>query len=358
MKIAHELAATAGIAPACAALGVSRATYYRLYRQARRPQAPRPSPPRALTQQERQVVLDFVNSDRFVDMAPAAIVATLLDEGVHVCSARTMYRILAAEHQVRERRNQLRHPNYSKPELLATAPKQVWSWDITKLLTNEKWTYLYLYVVLDIYSRFVVGWMVAEHENASHAKHLLSETCRRQDVKEGELVIHSDRGVPMTSKLVAQLMADLVITKSHSRPHVSNDNPFSESQFKTLKYQPEFPKRFSGLSHAKHFLREFFDWYNHHHRHSGIAMLTPADVHEGLADAILDQRQSVLDTAYATHPERFVKGPPSIRRLPAAVFINPPEQEPKQGTEAAANDAGGESPTMNATGRSESEVAQ
>lgn len=359
MRIAHKLAETAGVVRACAVLGVSRATYYRVYGQAPRPPTRRSPPPRALTHEERQAVLAVLNDDRFVDMAPAAIMTTLLDEGVHLCSSRTMYRILAANDQVRERRNQLKHPEYAKPQLLATAPNQVWSWDITKLLTTEKWKYLYLYVILDIYSRFAVGWMVAEHENASHAKHLIAETFSRQGVKEGELVIHSDRGAPMTSKMVAQLLADLVITKSHSRPHVSNDNPFSESHFKTLKYQPAFPKRFSGMSHAKEFLRKFFDWYNHQHRHSGIAMLTPADVHQGQADAILDKRQAVLDAAYAAHPERFVKGRPAVIRLPDAVYINPPEQSPKVGAESAANDAEVETLVVaNTTHESESEVVQ
>jgi putative transposase len=281
-----------------------------------------------LSPQEQQAVLDVANSERFVDTAPAEIVTTLMDDQppLYLCSVRTMYRILARAGEVRERRNQLRHPLYEKPELLATAPNQVWSWDITKLLGPEKWEYFYLYVLLDIFSRYVVGWLLAEHENAGLAKRLIGETCERDRIEEGTLTIHGDRGAPMTSKTLAQLMADLVITKSHSRPRVSDDNPFSESQFKTLKYRPDFPKRFATFESARSHMRDFFDWYNGQHHHSGIAYLTPADVHFGRAPEVLAARRRVLDTAFAAHPERFVRRPPTPLALPPAVWINKPSQ--------------------------------
>jgi putative transposase len=267
-----------------------------------------------------------VNSDRFVDMAPEAIVATLLDDGQRICSARTMYRVLAANRQVRERRNQVRHPRYTAPQLLAVRSNEVWSWDITKLLGPEKWTYFYLYVMMDIFSRYVVGWLLASRESQELASSLMTETCEKQDVKPDQLTIHSDRGGPMTAKPVAHLLADMGVTKSHSRPHVSNDNPFSEAHFKTMKYRPEFPKRFGSLQDARSFSRRFFDWYNKHHRHSGIAMMTPEDVHYGRATEVQERRQRVLDAAYAVNPERFVKGPPVSKMVPTAVWINPPSQ--------------------------------
>ena len=270
-------------------------------------------------------MLDVLHSDRFVDKAPAAVYAALLDQGTYHCSIRTMYRILHDCREVRERRNQLRHPNYKKPELLATGPNQVWSWDITKLLGPAKWTYYYLYVILDIYSRYVVGWMLASRENADLAKRLIRESIERQQVEPGKLVIHSDRGPSMKSHAVAQLLATLGVTKSHSRPHVSNDNPFSESQFKTLKYRPEFPDRFGSQEDAHGFCQGFFPWYNDEHYHSGLGMLTPASVHYGHAAEVLAERQRTLDAVYAAHPERFVGKRPRPLALPAAVWINPPD---------------------------------
>jgi putative transposase len=245
---------------------------------------------------------------------------------VYYCSIRTMYRYLAANGEIRERRNQLRHPNYKKPELLAEAPNQVWSWDITKLRGPAKWTYFHLYVIMDIFSRYVVGWMVAARESAELAKQLLLESCLKQSISMDQLTIHSDRGPAMTSKPVALLLADLGVTRSLSRPHVSNDNPFSESQFKTLKYCPEFPERFGSLQHARSFSESFFSWYNQEHRHSGIAMLTPEMVHYGRAEEVLTARRLVLEEAYRKHPERFVHQPPAPQRLPTAVWINPPAQ--------------------------------
>jgi putative transposase len=331
MDAAEELAADVGSATACRAMGVSRATVYR--RRSRQSSGGevrcKRRQPRALNSEQRQSVLDVLHSDRFVDKSPAAVYAALLDQGTYHCSIRTMYRILHDCREVRERRNQLRHPNYKKPELLATGPNQVWSWDITKLLGPAKWTYYYLYVILDIYSRYVVGWMLASRENADLAKRLIHDSIEKQQVEPGKLVIHSDRGPSMKSHTVAQLLATLGVIKSHSRPHVSNDNPFSESQFKTLKYRPEFPDRFGSQEDAHGFSREFFDWYNDEHYHSGIGLLTPAMVHHGHAAEVLAQRKRTLDAAYASHPERFVNKRPAPLALPEAVWINPPSVHEK-----------------------------
>ena len=236
-----------------------------------------------------------------------------------------MYRLLAQTSRTQERRDQLVHPAYQKPELLASAPNQLWSWDITKLLGPAKWTYFYLYVILDVYSRYVVGWMLAPRESAELAKQLFADTCTKQNIQENTLTIHADRGSSMTSKPVAFLLSDLGITKTHSRPHVSNDNPYSESQFKTLKYRPGFPDRFGSLTDARAFAVEFFHWYNEEHHHSGISLLTPAVLHHGQAPLIIEKRQSVLDAAYALHPERFVKHPPKSCPAPAHVWINKPK---------------------------------
>ena len=273
MDASEKLAPDVGTAAACRAMGVARATFYRRRKSLRpsRGEWPKRRQPRALGEAERRGVLDLLHSARFVDKAPATVYATLLDEGVYHCSIRTMYRILHDAKEVRERRNQLRHPKYKKPELLATAPNQVWSWDITKLLGPAKWTYYYLYVLLDIYSRYAVGWMLASRENADLAKRLIRDTIEKEDVDPNRLTLHSDRGPSMRSHTVAQLMATLGVTKSHSRPHVSNDNPFSESQFKTLKYRPEFPERFGSQEDGRGFCGRFFQWYNHEHYHSGLA---------------------------------------------------------------------------------------
>ena len=282
-------------------MGVSRATLYRRRNPSRDASCVRPTrrQPRALDEAERRQVLDLLHSPRFVDRAPAAVHAALLDEGKYLCSIRTMYRILHDAHEVRERRNQLRHPNYKKPELLATGPNQVWSWDITKLLGPAKWTYYHLYVILDIYSRYTVGWMLASRENADLAQRLIRDSIEKQNVEPDQLTIHSDRGPAMKSHTVAQLMATLGVTKSHSRPHVSNDNPFSESQFKTFKYRPGFPDRFGSQEDARAFCQEFFTWYNDEHYHSGLGMLTPASVHYGRAEEVLARRSKTLDAAYA-----------------------------------------------------------
>ena len=279
---------------------------------------------------ERQAVLDTLHSDRFVDQSPAEVHATLLEEQTYLCSPRTMYRVLAGAEEVRERRNQARHPAYTKPELVATGSNQVWSWDITKLKGPVQYVYFSLYVILDLFSRYVVGWMVASHESARLAERLIEETCAKQGIAPHQLTIHADRGAPMRSKLVALLFSDLGIDASHSRPRVSNDNPFSESQFRTLKYRPEFPDRFGSLEHARGVSHDLFGWYNDEHHHSGLTYLTPADVHYGRAVTILEVRHHTRLTAYAAHPERFVKGLPRRETLPTAVWINPPAKTTRQ----------------------------
>lgn len=326
---AETLAPTLGIVAACEAVGLPRGSYYR----AQEPVEPAlPSPvrerrpsPRALTSDEKTVVRETLNSERFQDQAPREVYATLLDEEQYLCSWRTMYRILAENHEIRERRDQLRHPVYAKPELLATHPNQVWSWDITKLRGPILWTSYYLYVILDVYSRCVVGWMIAEHESEELAQELIRATCEKQGIQPGLLTLHADNGGAMIAKSVAQLLIDLDVVKSHSRPHVPDDNPYSEAQFKTLKYRPDYPERFGCLVEARTWAHSFFAWYNADHHHSGLGLLTPVVVHSGQAETVLQKRQQVLDLAYATHPERFVKHPPVPAQLPVAVWINPPK---------------------------------
>lgn len=331
MQSAEELSKQIGKYQACLALGVPRG---RLYLRETR-QSSRGHSPRSLSLKEKETVRRELNSERFQDSAPREVYATLLDEGRYLCSWRSMYRILDEHQEVRERRNQLRHPNYSKPELLATAPNRLWSWDITKLLGPAKWTYYYLYVILDVFSRYVVGWMIAEREAATLAEELIEQTCLRQGIQRGQLTIHADRGSAMTSKPVALLLADLGVTKTHSRPHVSNDNPYSEAHFKTMKYRPAYPSRFGSQQDARAWAKAFFDWYNYEHHHTGLALLTPADVHFHRAQSVLQKRQAVLEAAYARTPERFVKGAPAPMQAPQAVWINPPKpaQNPRNENE-------------------------
>ncbi len=327
MDAAEEMSLVVGTAPACEALTINRAS---LYRRRCRPitvACRRPTPPRALSPIERETVRDVLHSERFVDKAPAQVVATLLDEDVYHCSTRTMYRVLASNREVRERRDQLRHPIYQKPELLATAPNQVWSWDITKLRGPAKWTYFYLYVILDIFSRYVVGWMLADAESTTLAKRLIDETCSKQRIVPGQLTIHADRGSSMKSHGVAMLLASLGITKTHSRPHVSNDNPYSEAHFKTLKYCPTFPEHFGSYQDGLGFCHPFFRYYNHEHRHSGIGLMTPYAVHYGLAPQIIAARKATLLAAYERHPERFVRKVPQPPIVPEAAWINPPPKK-------------------------------
>jgi putative transposase len=343
MTAVERARGTMGTVAACEALGVARATVYRR-RAPARPPAPRPTPPRALAPVERQRVLDTLDSQRFLDQAPAQVHATLLDEGTYLCSPRTMYRVLEAAGEVKERRDQVRRPHYAAPELLATRPNEVWSWDITKLLGPAKWTYFYLYVILDIFSRYVVGWMIAPHESAALAERLIAETCAKQGIAPGQLTLHADRGGAMRSKPVALLLADLGVVKTHSRPYVSNDNPFSEAQFRTLKYCPQFPDRFGSIEDGRAFGQAFFRWYNQEHRHSGLGFLTPAVVHFGQADVVRAHRDRVLAAAYAAHPERFVNGRPHPADLPTAVWINPPVKKPTRQDAPGTTIAGSDDP--------------
>jgi putative transposase len=328
METALAVAPEVGMVAACHALGVSRATAYRHRRP--RPAAerrPRPRPVMALSDEERDAVLVQLHAERFADRSPAHVYATLLDEGTYLASERTMYRILAAEGETGERRSQLRHPAYARPELLATGPNQLWSWDITKLKGPRPWTLFHLYVLLDVFSRYVVGWLLAHRESGVLADRLIAETVAKEGVTSG-LTIHADRGSSMRSRPVAFLLADLGITKSHSRPHVPDDNPFSESQFKTLKYHPGFPERFGSIEDARAFCRTFFPWYNAEHRHGSLGLMTPEMIHRGRAQEVHAQRTIVLDAAYAAHPERFVRKRPEPPLPPTAVWINPPRETP------------------------------
>lgn len=328
-----------GVVSVCAALGVSRASLHRRQHPPL-PSAlpPRLSPPRALTSSEREVALGHLHSERFQDRSPTEVYGTLLDEDVYCCSIRTLYRLLEAEGESRERRAQLTHPVYQKPQLLAIAPRQLWSWDITKLMGPAKWTYFYLYVILDVFSRYVVGWMIGDREGQELAKQLILETCAKETIPAGQLTIHADRGSSMTSKNVAFLLADLGVTKTHSRPHVSDDNPYSESHFKTLKYRPEFPDRFGSLQDARLFCQGFFNWYNAEHHHSGLGLLTPEVVHTQRGEQVRALRQHTLDAAYAAHSERFVHKPPQPPALPTEVWINPPpKSEPGMKSETDNN---------------------
>ena len=321
---AEQLAAHVGKKAACESLSVPRATFYR-HMGEKAPEVERAAPPLALSVNERQTLIDILHSERFVDHAPYQVYAALLDEGQYYCSIRTMYRILTAEHGgVKERRKHVQRPHYQKPELLATGPNQIWSWDITKLKGPAKWTYFYLYVILDIFSRYVVGWMVAHREQDALAKRLIEETSMKQNIEPGQLTVHADRGSSMKSKAVAHLLSDLGITKTHSRPHVSNDNPYSEAQFKTLKYCPQFPERFGAIEDARAFCQPFFNWYNKEHHHSGIALMTPEQVHYGFSDQIANQRSEVLRAAFLKHPERFKGKMPTPQPLPEAAWINKP----------------------------------
>lgn len=328
IEAARGLAEKVGVQPACAALGLPRATYYRRTKPCE-PRSPRPEPPLKLAPGEVEAVLEVLHSPRFVDSSPRQIWATLLDEDQrYLCSVRTMYRILESRDELRERRDQLRHPKYTKPELLATQPNEVWSWDITKLRGPRKGVWYHLYVLLDIFSRCVLGWLVAQREESSLARELIRATLEKQGIPKDSLTIHADRGPSMTSKSVALLLSDLGVNQSHNRPYTSNDNPFSEAQFKTVKYHPSYPERFGSLEAAREFFGPLFAWYNKEHRHTGLALLTPADVHYGRAEAILAQRAVTLNRAFTSHPSRFKGQAPKTGVLPEEVWINPPVPEP------------------------------
>lgn len=319
-----ELAAKIGVKSACEVLNVPRSRVYR-DRQAKAEALPRPTPSHALSLAEKVQVRETLNSERFMDQAPRQVYAALLDEGTYLCHWRTMYRILSAHNEVRERRLIRRHPVYKKPELLATAPNQVWSWDITWMRGVPKLEKYPLYTVLDIFSRYVVGWMIAKVESSELAKQLIAETARKQGIQPDQLTLHADNGRPMKGKPLSQLLVDLGISKSHNRPHTSNDNPFSEAQFKTMKYRPDYPDRFALIDEARQWARPFFDWYNNRHYHSGLNLLTPACVHYGKANAVQQQRQQVMLRAYQVHPERFMQDISLVKGAPTAVYINPPD---------------------------------
>jgi putative transposase len=321
MAITQDLSQQVGVSAACEVLGVPRSRWY-----PRQPAAdlPRPTPVHALSADERLVVRQVLNSERFMDAAPRQVYASLLDEGIYLCHWRTMYRILHPFSEVQERRDQRQHPVYQKPELLAVAPNQVWRWDITKLRGPAKWTSFALYTVIDIFSRYIVGWMIAERESAELAKQLIATAAANQGIQPDQLTLHADNGKPMKAKTLALLLNDLGIEKSHSRPYVADDNPFSEAHFKTVKYHPSYPDRFGSVQDARAWGRPFFHWYNYDHYHSALNLLTPASVHYGQADHIRQQRQAVLDAAYAQFPHRFVHGEPLVKGAPNAVWINPP----------------------------------
>jgi transposase InsO family protein len=322
MTVADELSKTTGTKAACAALGVSRATLYRH----RRPATPndRPTSPRALSDAEQKQVMDVLCSEPYVDASPAEVYAMLLEQGVYLCSVRSMYRVLHRHNACRERRSLVHHPAHKKPQLVATAPNQVWSWDITKVRGPGRGEYFHLYVILDIFSRKVTGWLLADCESALLAEHLIASTLDREGIESGQLVLHADRGSAMRSKTVADLLVELGVGKSHSRPRTSDDNAYSEAQFKTLKYSPSFPGRFDSIEEGRAFCRQFFAWYNHQHHHWGIALFTPEQVHSGQFEQVLLDRQAALDKAYEAHPERFVRGRPIAKRPPAEVYINRP----------------------------------
>jgi putative transposase len=331
MAALDQLSPIVGVRRACQALAVPRASLYRRRKRRLSPSsvAAQRHSWRALGESEQSAILECLHAERFQDCSPAQVYAALLDEGRYYCSIRTMYRLLEERGESCERRDQLTHPPYQKPELLATAPNQLWSWDITKLRGPVKWTFYFLYVILDVFSRYVVGWMIAYRESAELAKRLIEHTCRKQNIAPGQLTIHADRGSSMKSKPVALLLADLGVLKTHSRPHVCDDNPYSESQFRTLKYRADFPDRFGSIEDARGFCQPFFRWYNQEHHHSGLGLMTPAAVHYGLAADLLARRQLVLDAAFRDHPERFVRHPPRPPELPSAVWINKPPKEEK-----------------------------
>lgn len=332
LSTAEELASVTGMREACRLLGIPRSTLYRIRQpEQEQPGVERPESSRqpkqsvrALTNAERAEVRDVLNSERFQDQSPRQVYATLLDEDEYLCHWRTMYRVLEEHDEVRERRNQVRHPSYARPELLATGPNQLWSWDITRMRGPVTWSYYYLYVMLDVFSRYVVAWLLAQQESAALAQDLVAAAYTKQNIEPGQLTIHADRGAPMMAKSMAMLMSDLGINESHSRPHVSDDNPYSEAHFHTVKYRPDYPDRFGCLSDARSWCEGFFPWYNNEHHHSALHLLTPADVHYGRAEEKLAQRQAVLQQAYAAHPERFVNGSPTVSPLPTTVWINRP----------------------------------
>jgi len=328
MEATSELVAEMGVRAACAGMGLTRGSYYRSRRETRQVlhtvRRPRRSP-LALSEAERQEVIDVLHSPAYVDVAPRTAYAMLLDAGIFIASVSTFYRILRACSGTRGRRDQLVHPAYARPELLATRACEVWSWDITKLKGPVKSAHFHLYVILDIFSRYVVGWMIADRESDLLAEALIGHTCDKEGIVPGQLTLHADRGAAMRSKLVADLLVDLNVVKSHSRPYTSDDNPYSEAQFKTMKYRPGFPERFHSLDEARAFCQTFFVWYNYEHRHSGIGYVTPAAMHNDVAKIIYEQREHVLQNAFSRNPNRFKNTYPRPPALPTEAGINMPK---------------------------------
>lgn len=352
IETTETLGQRVGVAQACRALGVARSSVYRARKPKGEP-APRPTPPRALSVEEKAEVRAVLNSERFCDSAPREVYATLLDEDrVYYCHWRTMYRILEEHDEVRERRKQRRHPKRVKPELRATGPRQVWSWDITQL--RGPGGYYYLYTIIDVFSRYVVGWMIANQESAELARQLIAETCAKQGIGRDQLILHSDRGSPMRSKTVRELLRDLGVSKSYSRPYTPTDNPYSEAQFKTMKYRPDYPEAFEGITHARRWARAFFRWYNQAHHHTGLALMTPATVHYDEVQHVNERRQQTLDAAYAEYPERFVGGRPTSPQLPQEVWINQPKSEHNESIHSAGPAASDREPGAQAGSRAKS----
>mgnify|MGYP000364412692 CR=1 FL=1 len=320
------LAEDVSISAACRTLGIPRSSLYRAQKPPTEP-SPHPTPERAMTDEEKAEVRGVLNSERFWDCAPREVYGHLFDEGTYLCHWRTMYRVLEGHNEVQERRDQRSHPSSTRPELKATGPNQLWSWDIT-YLKGPKGIFFYLYTVIDVYSRYIVGWMIAKQESSALAERLIADTCRKEGIEPKQLTLHADRGSAMRSKTVAQLLIELGVSRSHSRPHTPTDNPYSEAQFKTLKYRPDFPARFGSLVDARGWGQDFFGWYNNDHYHTGLNLMTPAMVHYGLAETVRDQRNQVLQAAYVAHPERFVRGVPTVPDLPREVWINQPTGTP------------------------------
>jgi len=310
----------------CDSLQLSRSTFYRntAMNSQHRAMNSASEPHNAISHAQRQEILSVLHSDRFIDSTPYDVYYTLLDEGCYIASIRTMYRVLFEAGESQDRRHQRNHRDAVKPELIATAPNEVWTWDITKLLSHNRFTYFHLYVMLDIFSRYVVGWMIADRECQHLAKTFIQEATLKHNIQPGQLTIHSDNGPSMTSQTVSQLLESIGVLKTHNRPYTSNDNPFSESQFKTLKYCPQFPDRFESILHAEAFCQMFFDWYNNVHYHSGILFLKPFSVHFHQADEILKNRHSILLKTYEKNPARFNNKIPVLKKL-KPVYINPPK---------------------------------
>jgi len=350
----EELRETTGAAEASRVLSVPRSSIYRARHPKPEP-APRGTPARALQPEEKAEVRAILNSERFCDSTPREVYATLLDEGRYLCDWRTMYRVLEEHDEVRERRNQRPATRQDKPELRATAQNQVWTWDISFL--KGPGCFYYLYTIIDMYSRYIVGWMIADRESAELAEKLISETCAKQGIERGELVLHSDRGSAMRSQTVSALLKTLGVTKSHSRPYTPTDNPYSEAHFKTMKYSPHYPGQFNGIKHSRRWTRAFVQWYNHEHHHSGLGLLTPATVHYGEVDRVRMQRQQALDAAYAAHPGRFVNGRPTAPEPPKEVWINRPKRNHDDETLSTGPAASAREPGAPVTSRAQQSVA-